>query len=212
MCTIMPAPILGHTWTIQAGTRETTKIVNGNEDVQTGRKSNERVHSYLDRHLNQESSHKQERISSITRLHSRWNSGSRDMVDKPPSQPRSRRRMSGGRPSSATLVKESHQEDPRTSEVRRLQQSDSMWTSGGARTTNIRPPLRRGKAFRRFHHGACRWTSSSRSALDRVPTPAPAPHRMIVGLSSVSALKPYYIGKDQLNLRQLELALSLCDI
>jgi hypothetical protein len=158
-------------------------------------------------------------VPAVKGLHSRWSSSSRDTVDKPPSQPLSCRRMSGRRPSSAASVKESHQEDPGTSEVRRLQQNDSMWTSGGAGTTTVRPPLRRekafrwtsggagtttarpplrrGKAFRRFQQGACRWTSSSRSALDRVPTPAPAPHRMIVGLSSVSALTPSVEMKDR---------------
>jgi hypothetical protein len=124
IATIMPVPILGHTWTIQAGTtRETIKTVNGNKDEETGRKSNETVHSYLHRHLNRENSHKQETVPAVTRLHSRWSSSSRDVVDKPPSQPLRCRRMSGGRPSSATSVKESHQEDPGTSEVRRLQQA-----------------------------------------------------------------------------------------
>jgi hypothetical protein len=140
MCIITPAPILGHTWTIQAGTtRETTKTVNGNKDVKTGRKSIEKVHSYLHRHLNRENSHKQETVPAVTRLQSRWSSSSRDIVDTPPSQP------SRGRPS----------------------------TSRAGTTTTVRPPLLRGKAFRRLLHGACRWTSSSRSALDRVPTLAP---------------------------------------
>jgi hypothetical protein len=144
MCIITPAPILGHTWTIQAGTRETTKTVNGNKDVETGGKFNETEHSYLHRHLNQENSHEQETVPAVTRLHSRWSSSSRDVVDKPPSQPLSCRRMSRGRPSTSR-----------------------------AGTTTVRPPLLRGKAFRRLLHGACRWTSSSRSALDRVPTLAP---------------------------------------
>jgi hypothetical protein len=183
MCTIMPAPILGQTW---------------------------------------------------TRLHSRWSSSSRDIFDKPPSKPLSCRRMSEGRPSSATSVKESHQEDPGTSKVRRPHQSDSMWTSGGAGTTTVRPPLlrgkafrwtsggtgtttvrpplRRGKAFKRYLQGACRWTSSSRSALDRVPTPAPAPHRMIVGSSSVSALKPSVEMKDRDIFEIAQMALCIFNV
>jgi hypothetical protein len=183
MCTIMPAPILGQTW---------------------------------------------------TRLHSRWSSSSRDIFDKPPSKPLSCRRMSEGRPSSAASVKESHQEDPGTSKVRRPHQSDSMWTSGGAGTTTVRPPLlrgkafrwtsggtgtttvrpplRRGKAFKRFLQGACRWTSSSRSALDRVPTPAPAPHRMIVGSSSVSALKPSVEMKDRDIFEIAQMALCIFNV
>lgn len=175
MCTIMPAPILGHTWTFQAGTRETTKTVI----------------------LNQENSNEEKIAPAATRLHSRWSSNCWDIVDKPPLQPLRCRQMSGGQPRSVASVKESHHEDPVKSEVRRLQQSDSMWTSGGAGTTKARPPLRRGQAFRRLLHGACRWTSSCRATMDRVPTPAPAPHRMIMGSSSASVLKPSVEMKDR---------------
>ena len=177
----MPAPILGHTRTIQAGTRETTKtVVNGT--------------SYLHCHLNQEKSHERDCAPDAIMLHSRWSSCTRG-VDKPPSQPLRCRPMSGGQPNSVASVKESHQEDPGTRQVRRLQQRDSMWTSGGAGTTKARPPLRRGQAFRRLQHGACRWTSNCRATLDKVPTPAPAPHRMIS--SNVSALKPSVEMKDR---------------
>jgi hypothetical protein len=206
--------------TIQAGIRETTKTVHGNEDVDTtGRKSNKTVHSYPHRHLNPKNSHGRG-SAPATRLHSRWNSSSRAIVDKPPSQPLSCRQLSRGTSSTVSVKESQHHKDPNTTEVRRLQHSDSMWTSGGAGITNERPPLRRGKAFRglwasggagttnqrpplrrrrafkRFHHGACRWSSSSRAALDRAPSQAPAPHRMIVGLSIDSAPKPSVEMKD----------------
>jgi hypothetical protein len=176
----MPAPILGYTWTIQAGAREATKTVNGK--------------SYLHCHLNQENSHERDSVPAATMLHSRWSSSTWDIADKPPSQPIRCRPMSGGQPRSVASVKENHPEDLATSKLRRRQQSDSMWTSGGAGTTKARPPLRRGKAFRRLPHGACRWTSGCR---DRVPTPAPAPHRMIMGSSGISAVKPSVEMKDR---------------
>jgi hypothetical protein len=74
------------TSTSQEGMLKLTTIVYGSEDVDTGRKYNRRV--------NQDNSYGQE--SAAGRLHSRWSSSSRVIVDRPPSHPFSCRQMSGG--------------------------------------------------------------------------------------------------------------------
>lgn len=191
--------------------------VNESKHLETGRKSNETLHSHLHHHLYQESSHERGSVPAATSLHSRWSSSSQVIVDKPPSQPPS------CSPRSVASVKESHQrlEDAQTSKFGRLQRSDSkLWTSSGAGTTTGRPPLRRGKAFRRlphgagtttdrppfrrgkpfrgFHHGACRWFPSSRSIFDKVPTPPARARRVIVGVSNTfSLLDPSLELKDR---------------
>jgi hypothetical protein len=134
-----------------------------------------------------------ERENAVERLHSRWSSSVRVIVDRPPSQPLSRRQMSGG-PSSGS-VKQSHQKDPgvgdahrRGNAFERLQQSDSKWTSGSGVSTD-RPPLQplrcRGSAARRLQESHSRWSSGSRATFDTKF----ARHRMLVGPSSVSALE-----------------------
>jgi hypothetical protein len=75
--------------------------------------------------------------------HSRWISSFRVIVDRPPSQPLSRRQVSGG-PNSGS-VKESHQDTGAGAKVRqnafvRLQQSPSKWTICSGVGTD-RPPL-----------------------------------------------------------------------
>jgi hypothetical protein len=92
--------------------------------------------------LNQEFVH--ERESAVERLHLKWSSSSRVIVDRPPSQPLSRRQMSGG-PSSGS-VKDIH-EGPGEGDAHRggnvseeFQLSDSKWASGSLMITD-RPPL-----------------------------------------------------------------------
>jgi hypothetical protein len=75
------APRMPHrTLTTQDGIRETTKRLCGHADIVTGR--------------NQEKAYGRE--SADGRLHSRWSSSAWVVVDRPPSQPLSFRRMSGG--------------------------------------------------------------------------------------------------------------------
>ena len=93
--------------------------------------------------LNEEIVHETE--SEVERLHSRWSSSFRVIVDRPPSEPLSRRKMSG-RPSSVS-VDESQQDvgvgdaHRRGYALERLRQSDSKWTVGSRRVSTDRPPL-----------------------------------------------------------------------
>jgi hypothetical protein len=175
--------ILHRTSTTQEGIRKTTKTVDGNEDVDKGRRSSETVHSYRHQHrshLHPEYSHDEcKSVPSVTKLHSRWSSSD---ADKPPSQPLSCGRQilaSGGSSSRVSPVTEGTYKRPRP---RLLQRSDSMWTSGGAGTTKDRPPLqplrRRGagstagvgtSSFQRSA-GSSRWISSYRAAVDTPPS------------------------------------------
>jgi hypothetical protein len=97
----------------------------------------------------------------------------------------SRCQMSGG-PSNVS-VKESLHKVPSRGKYRRLglQRSDSMWSSGGAWSTNKRPPLQCG--------GSARWSSSFQVALET----APNRHRIVGSSSSVSELKPSIEMKDR---------------
>jgi hypothetical protein len=115
---------------------ETTKTVDT-----TGRMSGDTAHSFPHRHFDQENSHERE-SAPAAKLHSRWNSSSRIIVDRSPSQLLSCRRMGRG-PSSAVSVKESHHEDRST--VGRLQDSDSRWSSGDRAAFDTSPsqPLAR---------------------------------------------------------------------
>jgi hypothetical protein len=154
--------------------------------------------------LNQENVHAQE--SAVERLHSRWSSSSRVTVDRPPSQPLSRRQMSGG-PSSGSIVKESHT-DPcvvgdahrRGNAFERLQQSDSKWTTGSGVIPD-RPPMQplscRGSAVGRLQQSDSRWSSGSRPTFDTTSSQALARHRMLVGPSIVSALEHSVEKKNQ---------------
>ena len=132
----------------------------------------------LHQRLDRENVH--ERESAVERLHSRWSSSSRVIVGIPPSQPLSRRQMSGG-PSSG-LIKESHK-DPgvgdayrRGNAFERPQQSDSKWTSGSGVITDS-PPLqplsrhqsRRGSAGGRLQRSNSMWTSGSKVIVDSPP-------------------------------------------
>jgi hypothetical protein len=96
----------------------------------------------LHQRLNQENVH--EREGAVEALQSRWSSGCRAIVDKPPSHPPTRRQL-GGRPSSGSL-KESHDKDADTGSSRRgravgrCQRSNSKWDSSSADITDS-PPL-----------------------------------------------------------------------
>jgi hypothetical protein len=127
----------------------------------------------LHQFLNQENM--RERESAVERLHSRWSSSFRIIVDRPPSQPISRRQMSG-EPSSCS-VKESHQKDPGRggSAARRLQRSNSKWTSGSGVFTDsppLQPLSRRGSADRRLQQSDSRWCSGSQAAFDTASSQA----------------------------------------
>jgi hypothetical protein len=160
----------------------------------------------LHRLLNQENV--QERESAVERVespHSRWSSSIRVIVDKPPSQPRSRRQMSGG-PSSDS-VEESYKYPGvgtayrRGNAFKRLQrQSDSKWTCGSGVITDIPPLLplsRRGGAVERLQQSDSRWSSGSRATSDTASSQALARHRMLVGPSSLSALEHSVETKNQ---------------
>jgi hypothetical protein len=135
--------------------------------------------------------------SAVASLHSRWSSSSQVVVDRPPSQPLSRRRMCGG-PSSGS-VKQSHIY-PEMGDIHRRentfeqhqQQSNSKWTSGSGLITD-RPPLqplsRRGRDVGRIQQSDSRWSPGSRATSDTALSRALARHRMLVGPSNVSDLK-----------------------
>jgi hypothetical protein len=105
-----------------------------------------------------------ERESAIKqRLHLRWSSGSRVIVDRPPSRPLSRQ-LSGG-PSSGGSVKESRK-DPGVGDVyrrgnasKRAHQNHSRWASGFG-VINDRPPFQspsyRGSAVERLQQSDSR--------------------------------------------------------
>ncbi len=124
----------------------------------------------LHQRLNQECVH--ERESAVERLHLRWSSSSRVIVDRSPSQQLSRRQMSQGRGSGSVkdnnndpVVGDAHR---RRSAFGRLQQSDSKWTSGSEAITD-RPPLQplscRGSAIGRVEQSGSRWVSGSRASI-----------------------------------------------
>ncbi len=82
------------------------------------------------------------RESAVERLQSRWNSSSRVIVDKPPSQPLSRKQTNGS--SSNGSLKESHHKGPF---------ANSKWTSGSgvvADSPPLQPLSRRGSSVRRL--------------------------------------------------------------
>jgi hypothetical protein len=148
----------------------------------------------LHQRLNQECVH--ERESAVERLHLRWSSSSRVIVDRPPSQPFSRRQMSGG-PISCSV--KASPNDLGVGDSRRrgnasegFQLSDSKWASSSGVITD-RPPLQplrcRGSAVGRLQQSDSRWNSGSQTNRDRPPSPARANVRMLVGPSRVSALK-----------------------
>jgi hypothetical protein len=152
----------------------------------------------LHQRINQENVRERESEVAVEGLHSRWSSSCRGVVDTPPSQPLSRRQMSGG-PSSGSVI-ESHK-DPgvcdahrRGSVVERLQPSDLKWTSGSGVTAD-RPPLqplsRRGSTVRKLHQQIdSRWSSGSRAAtFDTASSQVLARRRKLVEPSNVSALK-----------------------
>jgi hypothetical protein len=97
--------------------------------------------------------------STIERLQSRWNSGSRVIVDKPPSQPFNLRQMSR-RPCRGS-VKKSYRyhkdlvmgHSRRENTVARLQQSNSNWASSSGVITDS-PPLRPSRVSALKHSGA----------------------------------------------------------
>jgi hypothetical protein len=184
------------TSTTQAGIRETTNKVRGSRDMYTSGKSNETVHSYQHHssHLHREYS-RERKHAPAEKLHSRWSSSARVMVDKPPSQPLSYRRqmlVGGGSGRRVSPVKKGGEIRKRP----RLQRSDSMWTSGGAGTTKDRPPLQPFRAgstrtigARLQRSGSSRWSSSSRAAADTPPSNALARRDPVIveESSSVSA-------------------------
>jgi hypothetical protein len=134
--------------------------------------------------------------SAVERLHSSLSSSSRVIVDRPPSQPLSRRTTCRGPKSD--LVEESHK-DPEMGGVhqrgytfeRLQQQSDSKWTSGSGGIKD-RPPLQplshRG-SYVQMMQSDSRWSSGSRAICDTALSLALTGHRMLVGPSSVSSLE-----------------------
>jgi hypothetical protein len=154
--------------TTQEGIRETTKTVSEYGDVDTGRKSNTKVHLYLHNHLNHEKSHERGSAPAAS-LYSRWSSSARITVDRPPSQPLSSCQMSRG--SSNVSVKEGHDEY-------RGERSDSKSLS------------RLGSTVGRLQDSDSRWSSSYRVALfDTAPSAPLARRRMIAEPSITSAVK-----------------------
>jgi hypothetical protein len=115
-----------------------------------------------------------ERESAVEqRLHLRWSSRSRVIVDRPPSRPLSRQ-MSGG-PSSGGSVKESRK-DPgagdahrRGNASKRLHQNHSRWASGSGVINDRLPfqsPSCRGSAVERLQQSDSRWSSGCRATFD----------------------------------------------
>jgi hypothetical protein len=125
---------------------EATRINYGYKEMDTCRRPNARVTSYPiypHKCINKEKAHGRE--SADGNLDSRQNLSTRVISDRPPSQPRRCRRVSL-EPSSVS-VKE-RRKDPGAGEahhlgrfdLKRLQQSDSKWSSGSGALTD-RPPL-----------------------------------------------------------------------
>jgi hypothetical protein len=140
--------------------------------------------------LNQE--HENEQESAVEMLQSRWSPSSRTFVDRPPSQPLSRR------PSSSSVTESCHQ-DPDTGNSRqgiadeRLQRVNSKWTSSSVVTTD-RPPLqplsrRRSTTGKGLQQRGSRWSSGSQATCATALPKVLAQHRMIAQPISVSALK-----------------------
>jgi hypothetical protein len=144
-------------------------------------------------------------------VHAQEGAVERVIVDRPPTQPLSRRSMSGGPCSDS--VKESHK-DPGVGDARRRentferlqQQSDSKWTSGSGVITDRPPsqPLSRRQmsgepyAVERLQQSDSRWSSGSRATFDTASSSqALAHHRMLVGPSSLSALEHSVETKNQ---------------
>jgi hypothetical protein len=138
------------------------------------------------------------------RLHSRWSSSSRVIVDKPPSRPLSRQ-LSGG-PSSGGSVKESRT-DPgvgdahrRGNASKRVHQNHSRWASGFG-VINDRPPFQspscRGSAVERLHQSDSRWSSGCRATFDATSSEALArliqknPESIDLGEEAMAQLRNY---------------------
>jgi hypothetical protein len=150
----------------------------------------------------------QERESAVERaewLYSRWSSSVWVTVDKPPSQPRNRRQMSGG--SSSDSVKESSKYPGVDVAHRRgnaferpQQESNAKWTCGFGAITDT-PPLqplsRRVGAVKRLQRSHSRWSSGSRATFDTTMSLALARHQMLFGTSSVSAVEHSVETKNQ---------------
>ena len=154
--------------------------------------------------LSEENMH--ERESAVEGLHSRWSSSSRVIVDRPPSQPLSRRQMSG-KPMSCSV--KAIRKDAGVGDTRRrgnasegFQLSDSKWASSSGVITD-RPPLQPlrcpGSSVQRLQKSESRWSSGSRTTLDTALSQALARHRMQVGPSSVSELEHSVETKNQEN-------------
>jgi hypothetical protein len=156
--------------------------------------------------LNQEIMKERERaVERAEWLHSRWNSNVRVTVDEPPSQPRSRRQMSGG--SSSDSVKESCKypgvdvAHRRGNASKRPQlESNAKWTCGYGVITDT-PPLqplsRRVGAVERVQRSNSRWSSGSRATFDTTMSLALARHQMLFGASSVPTLEHSVETKNQ---------------
>jgi hypothetical protein len=158
--------------------------------------------------VNQDNVH--ERVSTVERLQSRWNSGSRVIVDKPPSQPLNLRQMS--RKPSHGSVKKSYRchkdlvmcHSRRENTVGRLQQINSMWTSSSGVITDsppLQPLSRRESAVGKLQ------TNGSQASFDTASCQVLIPHRTIERPSRVSALehpgamKNYDIFEDAIRTR-----------
>jgi hypothetical protein len=155
--------------------------------------------------LSQENAH--ERESAVKqRLHSRWSSSSRVTVDRPPSQPLSRRQRISGGPNSGGSVKESHK-DPgvgdahrRGNASKRLHQNHSRWASG-SEVINDRPPFPpprcRGTAVGRLQKSDSTCSSGSRATFDATSLQALArldqvnPESIDLGEEAMAQLRSY---------------------
>jgi hypothetical protein len=143
--------------------------------------------------------------SAVEGLHSRLSSSSRVVVDRPPSQPLSRRTMYEG--PSRDSANESH-EDPQMGDGHRRgntferlqQQSDSKWTSGSGGITDrspLQPLSRRGPYVQMIQQSYSRWSSGSRAICDTALSQALTGHRILGGPSSVSSLEHSVETKNQ---------------
>jgi hypothetical protein len=92
----------------------------------------------LHQSINQENGHEQE-SAPVERLQSRWSASSRVIIDRPPSHPPVRRRMSG-RPRNDSVNESRHSDDTHSTDNSRRGRSDSKWDSSSGIIADS-PPL-----------------------------------------------------------------------
>jgi hypothetical protein len=144
--------------------------------------------------LNQENEREQE--SAFEMIQSRWSLSSQTFVDKPPSQPLSRRQMSENTSSSPETENCHTLPDTGSSRQKfaldRLQRINSKLTSNSVVTAD-RPPLQplssRGSPVIGHQRSSSRWSSGSHVSFDATSLEALVRQPIIVQPSSVSILK-----------------------